>query len=166
MSQSDDLDAINTYMSTTPLVTSKATALHDDWVTWWNGLGFYDKSLDSNTYNIARNKRNAFNLANVTTAAEHAAVQQVVTHGVTTEQQQGLPDPRKADGTFYVAPKPLIPTEYKTVALVAGVLFGGLFAYGLSQSLPKALLSRGARPSAEPSRGSSHFAALKKRLGV
>jgi hypothetical protein len=175
MSQSEDLDAINEYISITPLVTPKATALKNDWVAWWNELSWYGKNVDSNAYNVARNKRDAFRKANVNTAAEAAQVHEVITHGLTTEQLNGLPDPRKADGTFYEQKPPLIPTEYKTIALVTGVLFGGLFAYGLSQSLPKVLLTRGTRPSSSPASStglaarlsaSPHFNALKARLGV
>ena len=118
MSQIEDLDAINVYIANSKPKTSKAVSLRDDWIAWFNDLGFYARNFDSNNYNIARNKKRAFDLANATTPAEVAAIKRVQKEGKTTEEMTGGASILTSKG-FVEEPVPLIPEKYK-VALAVG----------------------------------------------
>jgi hypothetical protein len=124
MSRSDNLDnlrAINTYMMATHAETPSAITLKDAWVKWYNEMSWYDATVNINdTYDLARNRRLAFNLANARTSAEKQAVQTQATEGMSTEQQQGKDDRRTSTGTYDVAKPPLIPTAYKVAAAATG----------------------------------------------
>jgi hypothetical protein len=124
MSVSEDLDAINTYMTTTIPVTDSAKQLRNDWVAWWDANNtFYARNVspgEASLYDVARNKRNAFNLANAKTAKEKAQVQEQQRTGMSTEQAQGLADRRTAEGNYAVPKPPLIPTQYKIAAAAGG----------------------------------------------
>lgn len=91
--QSEDMEAINTYMRTTPIVNNAAFPIKDDFIRWWDGLGLWSKSIDSDAYDEARTRRNKFNLANVKTEEQRANVVRVITTGVTTEEMQNKPRP-------------------------------------------------------------------------
>jgi hypothetical protein len=117
-SNADDMNAINDYMMASQPATPSAVTLKDNWVTWWNGLGMFSNFGDAN-YDEARNRRNAYDLANATTAAQVAQVHAVMTGGQSTEQDSGVTDRRLSDGSL---PKgPLIPVQYQAAAEVAGV---------------------------------------------
>lgn len=125
MSQSEDLDAINRYISNSQPATSKAVELRDDWIRWFNDLSWYSKSLSQDTYDEARNRRNEFSIANATNSAEKAKAKEVAKKGFTTEQAQGEASRILSDGSFPHTPEPLIPTWAKVVAgatLVAAIL--------------------------------------------
>jgi len=105
MSQSQDLAAIDTFIHSVSLNTNDAKALFTDWVQWYTNLGWYDLNVNSATYDTARNKRNAFELANAESEADKEQIRQVQTQGISTEQAQGLPDRRDADGNIVPPPK-------------------------------------------------------------
>lgn len=140
MSISQDLKAINTYMVTTEAKTSKATVLKDSWLEWFDHLGFWDLQInDKNTYDEARNRRNAFNSANATTQEEKVAAKTQAAKGFTTEEMQGGDKRISSKGVYQTEDKPLIPTEYKIYAGVAVVGTILIFSYGLAGALPTAL---------------------------
>lgn len=119
-----DLDAINTYMHSQTLNNAESTALFNDWVSWYEGLGFMDLHYNSSeTYDTARNKRNAFNLANAVSDDERAQVQRVILDGQSSEQDAGQTDRRDASGNLPQAPPaPWIPTWAKiAVGVTAGL---------------------------------------------
>lgn len=118
---SDNMDAINVYITTVPLKTPQATQLHDAWVAWYSGLSWLELNVTQSqaTYDEARNRRLAFDQANAVTDADKAAVQNVATTGISTEQQAGQADRRRSDGTYAIPPAPLIPTAYKVAGAAA-----------------------------------------------
>jgi peptidoglycan hydrolase-like protein with peptidoglycan-binding domain len=65
MSQIEDMEVINRYVSGTVVPTGKAEAynLQRSWNSWYSGLGWFDKNLSANILETARTKRKAFNVA-------------------------------------------------------------------------------------------------------
>lgn len=80
----EDMDAINAYMNNTKAVTKDALAIKNDWFKWWDNLSWFDKQAGG-AYDDARAKRDAFNLANVTSNQERLNVERVQTTGLRTE---------------------------------------------------------------------------------
>lgn len=126
MSQADDLDAINRFMMATQTKNILATTLKNEWVHWFDSLNFYDRNFDKGTYDVARNKRNAFNLANVSSIQEEQQVKEVIKTGLTSEQMQGLPDRRDSSGMFPNPPPRTVPTWFY---LAFGTVFLGVVGY-------------------------------------
>ena len=128
-------DAINAYFHATEAVTDEAKRIKSAFVAWYDGLTWIGKGLESN-YDLARNQRNQFNLANATTPEEKANVTDVITTGLSTEQLNGQTDRRDTNGMLPgpVAPPkpPLIPNEYLIAgAAVAGLaIIAGAYGYG------------------------------------
>lgn len=100
MSQSEDMEAIHRYIVNSPLNTKQAERLHDDWLGWYEGLTWWEKSMDTDTYDKARNRRNEFNRANAVTVAAKQAADEVKTRGLTTEELAGGYDRRLASGEY------------------------------------------------------------------
>lgn len=124
LTDNQDLQAINAYMHSQTLNNEQATALFNDWVSWYEGLGFMDLHVsDGQTFDTARNKRDAFNLANATNDAEREQVQRVMKSGQSSEQDAGQTDRRNASGNLPKAPPiPWIPTWAKiAVGVTAGL---------------------------------------------
>ena len=119
-----DLTAINAYMHSQPLNNAESKVLFDDWVSWYEGLGFFDLHVnDGQTYDTARNKRNAFNVANATSDAERAQIQAVITAGQTSEQDAGQTDRRNSKGAFPEKPWwDILPTWAKYAAAGTAVV--------------------------------------------
>ena len=117
MSQSEDIEAINTYVVNLQMKTPTATKLKTDWQDWYANLSWWSKTTDSDAYNDARSRRNAINIANAITAADKAAVQNTLQHGLTTEEMgtggifsdQSAPRPNidLVSGKVTAAPKPV-----------------------------------------------------------
>lgn len=93
MSQSADIDAINSYFMSTVANTPAAAKIKADFLDQYANLGWFDKNTSSSVYNNLRSMRNAFNIANAVTDAEKAKVTQVLTSGLTTEQMSGKARP-------------------------------------------------------------------------
>jgi hypothetical protein len=121
MSTTDDMAAIDAYFIATPAVTPTAVTLKDQWRSWYDQLGFFG-TMSSDNYDEARNRRNAFNLANATTPAAVAQVKEVMKTGVSTEQAAGDADRRDSEGNLPDHPPDVIPLEYKIVGGVLAVL--------------------------------------------
>lgn len=64
MSQSEDIQAIDAYFKRTAAVNPSANSLKNEWTTWYNKLGVWDKNFDGNTLSAAKARRMAFNQAN------------------------------------------------------------------------------------------------------
>lgn len=131
-----DMDAINVYMHSQPLNTAEATALFNDWVSWFDTLGWFSKNVDTSTYDIARNKRDAFNLANAISEEDKAAVQATMKTGQSTEVNDGNTSRKNSEGKFPTAPFQLIPTWLKYAA--GGLAGVTLIASAVSFSAVKA----------------------------
>lgn len=121
MSQEQDMEALDAYMSTTPAVTPQAVALKNAWRAWYDDLSFIGRR-ESDNWDAARNRRNDFNRANAVTPAEKKVVEQVIKTGQTTEQAAGETDRRDSNGNLPTHPPDVIPLEYKIAAGV-GLVF-------------------------------------------
>lgn len=131
MSQSEDIDAIAVYMAAQSPKTPLATNLKNDWVAWLDQMSWYDKNFTSHVYDTARNKRNAFNIANATSAQELENVKNVIKTGINTEQLQGLPDRRDGNGN-YPLPPPATTIVWPYFLLGTAVLAS--FGYALASA--------------------------------
>ncbi len=122
---SDNMTAIQAYFAATAARTPAAVKIKDDFTKWYDGLWWYEKSETSN-YDLARNLRNRFNLANAATPDEHAAVTEVIKTGLTTEQLQGEADRRLSSGQLPGPESPPNPPLVPTWVLYAGAAVAGL----------------------------------------
>ena len=68
MSQSEDINAIDAYIRRTIIKTGQADQLQDAWVEWFDDLGTLEKNFDSGILVEAKQRRDAFNSANILTA--------------------------------------------------------------------------------------------------
>lgn len=122
---STGVDAIRVYMSSTPVKTPEAQTIKDAFIRWYDDLTVFGKGTQSN-FDLARNQRNRFELANATSPDETAAVKEVQTTGLSHEQASGEPDRRDESGMLpgpvAPPPPPLIPTPW----LIGGAIVGGL----------------------------------------
>jgi hypothetical protein len=82
MSQSEDMEAVNVYMRTTPLVTPEAFQIKDSFIRWYDGLSWWDKSMNSDTWDNARTRRNQLNIANQPTQAKKDEIREVLARAV------------------------------------------------------------------------------------
>lgn len=120
----DDIDAIRKYFDQTPINNPVAQPIKDEFVRWYDSLTWYDKTQQA-TFDLARNQRNRFNLANARTPDELETVKTVIAQGTSEEQLQGLPDRRLADGMLPGPVKPPPPPLIsKPVLIGAGVVAG------------------------------------------
>jgi hypothetical protein len=126
LTDNQDMAAIDQMIKGTTPLNDQATALKDDWTTWFDGLGWYAKNVDTATYDLARNKRNAFVIANTPDAATQAIVQKGVASAFTEEEAEGGTKRSLSTGFFKIPPVPLIPTPYKVAAVVGAISVGTL----------------------------------------
>lgn len=68
MSQAEDIDAINVYLTNvraklTSANRAAATPLLDTWKSWYTNLSWYAKGFDGDSYDEARRRRDAINAA-------------------------------------------------------------------------------------------------------
>jgi hypothetical protein len=123
MSGIDDMQAVNVYFTTQPINTPEAAKLKDAWRMWYDSLGYFALRSDQ-TYDEARNRKYAFNLANALTPDQKADVKEQQQHGLSSEELKGEPDRRLSDGTYAVPPPPLISTKAKIYITLAALIGG------------------------------------------
>lgn len=128
--QSENMDALNRYINTIPILNPKAAEIRDEWNVWYSDLNWYDKVNDKNTYYIARNKKREFDLANVETSEEKKQVEEVYRNGARVEREiaavQGESIPINSEGKFNV-PLIRIPTQWKAVGALGVITAGSLW---------------------------------------
>lgn len=100
----DDLRAINEYFHRVAPVTPAAKKLFNEWVSWWEQNVANAWFLTQADLDHARNLRNDFNRANAVTPEAKAKVEEVITTGITVEQQRGETDRRNTEGGFTEPP--------------------------------------------------------------
>lgn len=126
----DNLNTVNSYIHAQPLNTSEASRLASDWSHWWDTTGNptnYTLEIPQAVWDEARNRKLQFDLANATSSHQKDVIVNVAKTGMTTEQMRGQEDRRDpTTGTYYVPPKPPLPTWVKPVALGAAALGLGL----------------------------------------
>jgi hypothetical protein len=124
---SDDMDAIKAYFVRTNAVTSEATKIKNEFTKWFDGLWWFEKTSQA-SFDLARNQRNRFNLANAITPEEKQKVQTVIESGLSEEQLKIGPaaDRRLSDGMLpgpQTPPAPLLPMwVWIAIAGVSGVV--------------------------------------------
>lgn len=131
-----NLDAVNEYMMNTKAINAKAQSLKDDWIKWYDGLDYYDKyvtcsSLPCKHWDIARMKKEAFNLANAPTPEAREIVKRVAETGMSTEEMMGQPRRRTSKGTYGETSKPLPQWVPSKGYLIGGAVLGvvGLYVH-------------------------------------
>jgi hypothetical protein len=122
--QSDNMEAIYVFMKGSVPKTTAATTIRSQFLDWYGKLGFWNKTMDSNTYDEARTRRNQFNLKNATTPTQLAAVQDVITKGITSEQMQGKARPAVDKKTGAVGSQVKNPTTPTGVSLTRNLKSG------------------------------------------
>jgi len=141
--QGEDMDAINRFMMNTPFKTSAAEKLHNDWLRWYDALSWYDRNYSTNTYDAARNRRNAFLAANATTAAEQQAADTVKRTGLTTEEMFGKTKRITSKGEFPETDDSFLNQLPTWAKWGIGITVVGGLAYLLNvRGLTQALLAR------------------------
>lgn len=125
MSQAEDIEAINKYITSAKLKTKAATDLHDAWIRWHDGLSWYERTFDGSIFDEARNRRYRFNLANATTKKQVEQVKQQQKTGLTAEEVKGEARRMTSEGT-YETPLVSAHTKAKWTALtILGALTFG-----------------------------------------
>jgi hypothetical protein len=122
---SDNMAAIRKYFADTSARTDAASKIKDDFIKWYDALWWYEKGEQSN-YDLARNMRNRFNLANAVTPVERASVENVMKTGLTTEQMVSEEDRRLSTGMMPGPVKPPNPPLIPTPWLIGGAVVAGL----------------------------------------
>lgn len=143
--QADDIDAINRYIVYATIKTKEAGKIKDEWIRWHDTLSWWDKNMNQGVFDEARNKRNRFDIANSTSAAERESVKQRQQTGLSTEETQGGTRRVLSSGQYDTPSEPLVPTSFKAgVALTVAVAALGYTAFKLySPTLPLKLLKLG-----------------------
>jgi len=91
--QSENMEAVNRYMRTTPIVNNAAFPIKDDFIRWWDNLSWWSINMDGSAWDEARTRRNKFQLANVKNEQQRANVVRVITTGIESEEMEGKPRP-------------------------------------------------------------------------
>lgn len=122
-----NLKAIDQYMGDQRPVTSDGAKAKDAWRVWYDALGWSDREFPSQaTYDYARNLKNKYDLANVKSTAEKAAVVERQQSGLSSEQLRGEADRRLASGSYSESDyeeetEPFFPTRVKVLGAVIGL---------------------------------------------
>ena len=170
MSQSDDMSAIQRAIAATTPKTDTAVALKAEFIKWYDGLSFWDKSVSDSTFQEARKRRDAFFMANATTPAEVKAVKAVAqpssddttrptiqlgSHGDAVKEWQRIIG-EKDDGDFGKKTKKKTQLWQAQHGLVAD---GQVGPKTWTVALGKEILKRGGTPGKVPGAGSSSTSA-------
>jgi hypothetical protein len=123
MSAGKDIEAINEFFhrAGNEPKTPAARAVFNEWVRWYEAtkpgaFGWWsDEDKDK-----ASNQRNAYNRANAVTAKEKELTERVIKSGMSTEQMQGEPDRRNADGNYEIPPPGVAHQWWFWPAVAAG----------------------------------------------
>lgn len=130
----ENMLALNEYMvnacgSPPRCNSATATALRDEWIEWYDSLGYVDyyydcASLPCVHWDEARMIRDEFQRANAATPEELEQVIYVQETGMTTEEMMGQPSRKTSEGTYGDTPKepPLVPPKH---LLLGAALFAG-----------------------------------------
>ncbi len=138
INEADDMDAIRVYFNNTQAITPEAVKIKDEFNVWFDKLWWVEKTTSAN-YDLARNMRNRFNLANVKTPVERAAVVNSLKTGTSSEELKGEVRRVQSDGMLpgpVTPPKdPIIPREWLVGGIVVIGLSAVVAAHGAATSL-------------------------------
>jgi hypothetical protein len=141
LTDNQDMEAINHFISDTVAVTPEAVKLKDAWIKWFDNLGWWEKNIGTPAYDEARNRRNAFIIANQPNATAKKEMQEQLKRGIETEEMSpddfwtltpgdsgGQATRKDSSGNLpEPPPEPLIPTWAKggmIIAIIGGVALG------------------------------------------
>ena len=143
MSLSEDMEAINRYfMEQVKVQTPAAEKVKQEWMKWWadnSGDLWYSEAQ----FDVARNLKKKFDLANAKSNTEREQIKEIHARGITAEELRGETRRSGTDGMFLEEEKPLIPTSWKvTAGIGAGLFFVGMFAKKLFANTPLGRLTK------------------------
>jgi hypothetical protein len=137
--RAEDLDAINKYIMSTETKTEAGKKAKDEWVHWFQALGWGEKNMwNTDTLNVARNKRLDFNRANAVTEKEKQAIETVTQTGLSKEQQYGGVSAQDSSGKYHEEP-PFSLLGDSVGSRIAQVGIALLVALGLGAYITKKL---------------------------
>jgi len=141
---SANMEAINRYfMETAKVKTKAAEKIKQEWMKWWKDNRRSVTWYDQEEYDIARNMRNRFDLANTITTVERADVERHQATGLTSEEAAGGTRRAGTSGMYVEEEEPLIPTKWKVgAALGIGLIAIGVFGKKLLGMTPAAKLAK------------------------
>ncbi len=121
--QAATIDAIHTYIAGTQPGNGEARKIQNDWLAWYGQLSWLQKNTDDTIALEAYNRRNAFMRANATNNADLQKINNFLKGVPVVNPVTGKPTLADANGDRVIPPKPLIPPQYKVVAVAtaAGV---------------------------------------------
>lgn len=123
--QAANIEAIERYIGEqVPPRTPEAVRIRDEFLRFTSALSSWSRNFEQGAYDRVRNYKLAYNRANAITPEEKAAVETVAKTGFSTEQMQGLPDRRLADGSY--APPPTTAERLSGPLIVGGLALLGL----------------------------------------
>ena len=126
-----DMEAINKYIMETNGKSSKAESIKAEWIRYWESIKRDWSWYSQEEFDKARNFRDRFNLANVTSKAEETAVKEQMRSGVSAERARGETERRTSSGSYLEEEKPLvdfnIPLSWKIGAGVSALVLGLLW---------------------------------------
>lgn len=153
------MDAIHSFIVTAVPVSDEAAMLRDDFISYWDGLSFLDKTLPSqDVFDEMRNRQNQFWIANRPPEERDAAVKTVTDNRIDPRQTSGgvfpgdprlknVKDPHIANLQDQVnRAKPLLPSWAGPAIIgsaIVGIALGiakvvsGLNPLALAQKLAK-----------------------------
>lgn len=108
---------------------SKSVKLKDDWLKWYGGLTFWEKTFSDEKFNEARNRWIDLVAAD---SDNPKVVKDALKIVPSLEQIFGLPDPRNSEGYYLTNIGPVIPTSFKVGAgISAASILGALLWFKL-----------------------------------
>lgn len=132
--QSENLDAIDRYIKSTPLLTAAARDLRDEWTRWYDDQGWYGRNYDIEVYDHARNLRNRFHLANAITTEQRRIAERMIQTGMTSEEMAGGTTRAMSSGMY---DEPLIASTTKAKLILGATVAGaGWIAWKLGHLNP------------------------------
>lgn len=99
----NDIEAIDRYMRGVQNKNPQASQLQAEWISWYDGLPFYGKYLES-TRMEAVNRRNAHTIANTATVAEANEMKEQLRTGVSAEEMHGKARKQDSAGNYPGSP--------------------------------------------------------------
>lgn len=124
--KADEFSKLNQRVQQMQPTTTKSRKLKDDWLQWYNGLTFWEKTFSDDKFNEARNRWLDLVAAD---ARDPEAVKSALRMVPSIEQIHGLPDPRNSEGYYAVGAAPIVPTSFKVGAGVSAASILGLLVW-------------------------------------
>jgi hypothetical protein len=120
-----NMDAIATMFNKATPKTAKSKRIKDDFASWYNGIGWYDKYIDSQvTLDKALNFKNRYWAADAVTKKEKKAAERVRRTGLTQAETMGHRVRAKTAEGYIAEPDEGFLTKKGKIALGLAILAG------------------------------------------